>query len=151
MLRHYNCVPHRSNVYFAIYGYSMLQPFQDSFVALCDMDSKNMAALNAVKSVFSGLYTNRWCILSKVCLVRAISLDPTEPEWHYMLSCCLTDYRKRLRFMENVLPQELEEAETAVRLSDRPHYKCYLAKLLHYVRYTGNYTPDTFRAIELIK
>jgi len=95
------------------------------------MDKANKAAIYAVQSAFATRYFNRWCILSKICLVRAISLNPSEPEWHYMLSNCLTNYRKRFN-ITMILPQELEEAEIAVSMSNSSNYKCHLAKLLYY-------------------
>lgn len=120
-----------------------------------EMDATNAAALLAVQSDFSARFVNGLCILPKICLLRAIHLNPEEPEWHYMLSCCLTEYRKRLCMMTKVLPEELDEAKIAVKLSNNnPHYKCNLAKLLHYVSFSDNLcTNDTLKlkAKRLIK
>ncbi|XP_050435571.1 uncharacterized protein LOC126842576 [Adelges cooleyi] len=119
----------------------------ENFESVNDMDNVNKAALFGVQSVFFYEYGLPYVQISSDCALKAISLNESEAEWHYLMARVLTNYYRQRANQVFCSKREIEESEIAVHLGKKPHHKLHLVLVYQRMCRTVHVNPEARKAI----
>jgi len=95
------------------------------------MNRCNKAGLYGAQTIFFYEYGLPYASIARDSGLKAISLNENEAEWHYLLARVLTYWQRTCGNYFECSEQEIQAAETAVRLGQKDNYKLHLAYIYH--------------------
>lgn len=100
------------------------------------MNQVNKAGLYGVQTLFFYYNDLPYAQTARDCALKAISLNEHEAEWHYLLSAVLTHWHRTCCNLYECSKEEIDAAETAVKLGINDVHKLHLVHI--YIRMSKN-------------
>uniref|UniRef100_A0A2S2PXU8 Uncharacterized protein n=1 Tax=Sipha flava TaxID=143950 RepID=A0A2S2PXU8_9HEMI len=103
----------------------------EHFVMPINMNNANKAGLYGVQTLFFYEYDLPYAHIAKNSALKAIELNNSEPEWHFLLARVLTYWQRTCGNYFECSEQEINASERAVKLGDKPQHKLHLIHIYH--------------------
>lgn len=96
-----------------------------------NMNNANKAGLSGVKTLFFYEYGLTCAYIAKDSALKAISLNKTEAEWHFLLAKVLTHWQRTCGNYFECSEQEIQASKMAVKYGNNDHHKLHLVHVYH--------------------